>query len=192
THSRLMCWVALTQGARMAEWMGDAHAAARWRAEAEAVQATIEATAVDPAGGFYVQAPGTATLDAALLLMPLYGYVPADHPRFRRTLEAIERELVEGVLVYRYRSDMLGRAAHPFLLASSWLARVYLRQGRREEAARVIDGLAAQATDLGLLGEHTDRETGAPRGNFPQAFSHLGLLMAVLEYAAGEGTAGGG
>jgi GH15 family glucan-1,4-alpha-glucosidase len=190
THSKLMCWVALRYGADLAQAVGRSAAAERWRAAAAEVAAAIEAHAFSPAAGRYGQAFGSADLDAALLLMPLYGYCDVRSPRFAATLAAVERELLDGVHVYRYGGDMLGRAAHPFVLAAAWLARVYNRLGEAERAGRLVAGMVASATDLGLLGEHVDADTGVPRGNFPQAFSHLGVIMAALDHARAQAGAG--
>jgi GH15 family glucan-1,4-alpha-glucosidase len=192
THSKLMCWVALTYGAALAGAVGRADERRRWARAADEVRAAIEANAFLAASGRYGQAYGSDALDAALLTMPLYGYCDPREPRFAATLAAIERTLVQDGLVYRYADDMLGRAAHPFLLAASWLARVYARRGEAQRARRMLDGLIAQATDLGLLGEHVDEATGEPRGNFPQAFSHLGVILAALDLGRAERAAAGG
>lgn len=182
THSKLMCWVALFYGSWLARRLGRTGLGRRWAAMADRVKAAIEVQGFNPELGHYVQSFGSRRIDAALLLMPLYGYCPPTSPRFLATLEAIERQLVRGHWVNRYTEDMLGKAFHPFVLASSWLCRVYLRLGRLQQARAVLEALVHSATDLGLLGEHADEKTGEPRGNFPQGFSHLGVVMAVLEY----------
>ncbi|MCL6596292.1 MAG: glycoside hydrolase family 15 protein [Firmicutes bacterium] len=188
THSKLMCWVALTEGARLAALFGHHRRAQAWREEAERVRRSIDESAVDPVTSAYGQSYGSSAPDASLLLLPLYGFVDARDPRFDATLERIERELRVGPWVYRYRSDMLGDARHPFVLGSFWLARVLGRRGEWERAWEVIDGALAHATDLGLLGEHADSADGSPRGNFPQLFSHAGVVTALLELgAAGVG-----
>lgn len=184
THSKLMCWVTLHYGADLAGAAGMAHEQARWRAEAEAVRQAIEQGAFHAGAGHYGQAFGSARLDAALLLMPLYGFCAVDDPRFLATLRAIEKSLVQGAFVYRYEGDMMGKAAHPFILATSWLSRIYSRLGDVTRARELLDGLVGMATDLGLLGEHLDIDRGEPRGNFPQAFSHLGVIMAALDLEA--------
>jgi GH15 family glucan-1,4-alpha-glucosidase len=183
THSKVLCWVALSEGARIAALLGHQRRAVRWREEAERVRRAVDELAVDPATGAYGQSFGSPHPDAALLLLPLYGFVDARDPRFDATLERIERELRVGPYVYRYRTDMLGDARHPFVLASFWLARVLARRGEWERAWEVVDGVLAHATDLGLLGEHADVDGGAPRGNFPQLFSHSGLVTALVEMA---------
>ncbi|MBX5467785.1 MAG: glycoside hydrolase family 15 protein [Firmicutes bacterium] len=182
THSKLMCWVALHYGAALADRVGKKGVARRWGEVADRLRAAIECQGFNPTLGHYVQTFGGTRLDAALLLLPLYGFCPPDDPRFLATLAAIEQTLVRGHWVYRYAEDMWGKAVHPFVLASSWLARVYLRLGRLQDARQLLEALVASATDLGLLGEHADQLSGEPRGNFPQAFSHLGVVLAALEY----------
>ncbi|WP_430626390.1 glycoside hydrolase family 15 protein [Sulfobacillus thermotolerans] len=119
--------------------------------------------------------------DAALLTLPLYGFVSVHNPYFINTLKIIESTLVDNGLVYRYRADDLGKARFPFLLVGFWYARVLLRQGRHEEAQHVIERHLAQATPLGLYGEHADEQTGTVRGNFPQLFSHSALVTTLME-----------
>lgn len=185
THSKLMCWVALHYGADLAGRLGIQGDAEAWGREAEAIRDEIWEKARDPETGIFVQAYGSRRLDAALLLMPLYGFVKADDEVFAKTLAAIRERLVKGHWVFRYESDMLGKAAHPFVLATSWLARVHILRHEMAEATTLLEGLLASRTELGLLGEHADMRTGEPRGNFPQAFSHLGIIMTALELAEG-------
>lgn len=180
-HSKLMCWVALICGAAMAERLGIGGQARRWREAAATVSSAIWELGFKPGIDRFAQSFEGDELDAALLLLPLYGFVDPMDPAFLSTLKAIEQELVDGSFVYRYREDMLGPVAHPFLLASCWLARVYLRQGKAEDAERILADLSRAATDLSLFGEHVDQETGEPRGNFPHLFSHAGFLMAAME-----------
>lgn len=181
THSKLMCWVALHYGAEIGQALGKSESVARWTDAAEAIRQAIESRAFNAKLGHYVQAFDGDALDAALLVMPLYGYCAADAPRFVATVQAIEAKLVQGVFVYRYGSDMLGEATHPFVLASFWLARVYARQGQLAKAEGILNGMLSHQTDLGLLGEHADIDTGEARGNFPQGFSHLGVIMTVKD-----------
>jgi len=182
THSKLMCWVALHYGAELADLVGDGSAAQAWRTAAQTVHDLIEEKGFDRAAGHYVQAfDDGGRLDAALLMLPLYGYCDARGERFSATLAAVERELVHGHWVYRYASDMLGAAAFPFVLSTSHLARVHILRGEIGRAEELLKGLIDSATDLGLLGEHCDMATGSPRGNFPQAFSHLGIVLTATE-----------
>lgn len=191
THSKLLCWVGLNEGARMADLLGHPRRAQRWRDEAARVRRSIEELAADAQTGAYGQSFGSPYPDASLLLLPLYGFVDAMDPRFDATLVRIQKALQVGSYLYRYRSDMLGTTRHPFLLASFWLARVLARRGEREQAWAVIDGVLDNATDLGLLAEHADALDGRPRGNFPQLFSHAGLAAALLELGADEASSAG-
>jgi GH15 family glucan-1,4-alpha-glucosidase len=187
THSKLMCWVALHYGGRLLRAVGRRQSAERYRTLADQVRAKILADGYDADRNSYTQAFGSHVVDAALLTMPLYDFLPVDDPRFLGTLAAIEQDLVEGPWVYRYRTDMLGEAAHPFLLGSYWLARIYVRLGRLDDAETLLTEVFSHATDLGLLGEHLDVTTMEPRGNFPQGFSHLGAVLAILELAEQRG-----
>ncbi|AEJ41401.1 glycoside hydrolase 15-related protein [Sulfobacillus acidophilus TPY] len=180
THSRLMNWVGLKAAAELAQEVLGAHeSATRWARVAQRIQDTMERDAAK--AGEFTPRPGSESADAALLTLPLYGFIDARHPWFERTLERIENTLVDQDLVYRYREDDLGTARYPFLLAGFWYARVLMRQGRREDADRVIARHAAQATPLGLYGEHVELDTGRVRGNFPQLFSHTGLITTLME-----------
>jgi len=188
THSKVMCWVSLHYGSRLMSAAGRDEVAARYQSVADTVRARVEARGFNQKLGIYTQRFEGDTVDAALLTLPLYGYVAADDPKFLNTLKRMEQDLVQHPWVYRYRNDMMGEAAHPFILASYWLARVYMRLGRREEAQRLLSDLLQYTTDLGLLGEHVDTETFEPRGNFPQGFSHLGAILAILELAQANPT----
>jgi GH15 family glucan-1,4-alpha-glucosidase len=160
---------------------GRSEAAGQYHGVADTIRAQVEAHGFNQQLGIYTQRFQGDTVDAALLTLPLYGFVAADDPKFLNTLKRMEQDLVQYPWVYRYRSDMMGDAAHPFILASYWLARVYMRLGRRNEAKRLLANLFQYTTDLGLLGEHVDTDTYEPRGNFPQGFSHLGAILAILE-----------
>lgn len=184
THSQLMCWVSLAYGAKMAEALGDAKLSQRWLKASEKIRHLIDTHGYNDTMNSYTQAFGGTAVDAALLVMPLYGYCQPDDPRFLGTLTQIEEQLVDGHWVYRYATDMLGAAAHPFVLATFWLARVYIRLNRIIDAEALLTGILQYRTNLGLLGEHADQQTGEPHGNFPQGFSHLGLVMTLLEMSS--------
>ncbi|NMP21110.1 glycoside hydrolase family 15 protein [Sulfobacillus harzensis] len=179
THSRLMNWVGLKAAQYLAESLGFLDRAERWRRTAVRIREAMLADG-ERAGRFEPR-PGSASSDAALLTLPLYDFIAADDPLFTTTLDDISRNLVVDGLVYRYREDDLGQARHPFLLAGFWYARILLRQGRLEEADHVIQQHVQLATPLGLYGEHVDLTTGEVRGNFPQLFSHTGLVITLAE-----------
>jgi GH15 family glucan-1,4-alpha-glucosidase len=149
--------------------------------------------------GTFVQHPGTTEVDAALLLIPAVGFLPADDPRVAGTIRAVEEDLLRDGLVLRYRTqsgvDGLAGDEHPFLACAFWLVGAYALTGRLEEASALFDRLAGLANDVGLLSEELDPRAPEGRGrmvgNFPQAFSHLALIRAALSlhrYGAGSST----
>lgn len=179
THSRVMNWAGLVMASELATAMNLPERALRWSRVAGRIADGIRQDA--QVTGLYAPRIGHASSDAALLTLPLYGFTDVNDPIFQTTLEAIESQLVVNGLVYRYREDDFGSTRYPFLLAGFWYARVLLRQGRITDADRVIDQHVKLATPLGLFGEHVDPATGDVRGNFPQLFSHTGLVMTLAE-----------
>ena len=154
--------------------------------------ATRSATAVLERGwneraAAYVQAFDSDELDASALLMPLYGFLPATDERMRATIEAIERDLTEDGLVLRYRNaeganaDGLEGEEGTFVICSFWLVSCLAQAGETERAAALFDRLTGYANDLGLLAEEVDAASGEQLGNFPQAFSHVGLINAAAD-----------
>ena len=179
-ESKVMCWVALDRGVAAAEERGLACEVERWRDERERIRAAIEREGVDPERGCFVQSFGSREVDAGLLLLPMVGFVDADDPRMRKTVEVIERELSDGLLVRRYRpgasDDGFRSGEGAFLMASFWLVDVLSMQGRVDEAESRFQKLLALANDVGLLSEEYDIERRELLGNFPQAFSHMALI----------------
>lgn len=182
THSQVMCWVALKAGQVFAEKaLALPGLANHWAAQAQHVREDVWDHLRQSGVPYLTQGPRHPQLDAALLTLPLYGFLAPDDPVFRETLTQIENALVVDDRVYRYRQDNLGTAAHPFTLAGFWLARVYHRLGQADRRDALITAQIASMTDLGLFAEHIDRETGEPRGNFPQLFPHAGLITTLVE-----------
>jgi len=173
--SKLMCWVALDRGVRMAGRLAPHADAARWRTERDAVRAAILAHGYDEEAGAFVQALGSRRLDAAALLVGLVGFLPADDPRVTGTADAVERELGDGGLIRRTAD----REEGAFLPASFWLAECHARAGRPERARDVFERACGCANDLGLLAEMADPASGEPLGNLPLALSHVGLINAA-------------
>jgi GH15 family glucan-1,4-alpha-glucosidase len=142
---------------------------------------------VDPVRGCFVQHYGTDEVDASLLVLPVLGFVPGDHPVMLRTIEAIEEDLLVEGLALRYRTgtgvDGLSGDENTFVACSFWLVSAYVAAGRQEDAERLFERLAGMANDLGLYAEELDPRTGAHLGNFPQALSHLALVDAALDLA---------
>jgi GH15 family glucan-1,4-alpha-glucosidase len=188
TYSAALCQVALDRGARLVEHFGLPGEAAAWRAEAERIRTAILEEAWDDRLNSLTEHLGGGGLDASLLTLPLRRVVPADHPRMVATTEAIQRRLGAGRgLLYRYLPDESpdGLPGHEgaFLLCSFWLVDNLAGQGRVDGALELFDALCARANPLGLLPEQIDPQTGAFLGNFPQAFSHVGLISSAVNLA---------
>jgi GH15 family glucan-1,4-alpha-glucosidase len=187
--SKLMCWVALDRGVRLARERGEGHLASRWIEEADAVRRDILRHGVSKRGVFR-QHYDTDALDASLLLMPLFRFLPPDDSRIRATVLAIADELTERGLVLRYRTeetdDGLSGREGTFLVCSFWLVSALSEIGERARARELCQRLLANASPLGLYAEELDAASGAHLGNFPQAFTHLGLINAVSHVIADD------
>jgi GH15 family glucan-1,4-alpha-glucosidase len=183
--SKLMAWVAVDRGIRLAELGGGGLAdLERWRAARQRLRASIEELGVDPETGAFVQAFGSRALDASALQAVLQGFVAPDDPRAAATIDAIERELTGNGHVYRYRGeDGLTGGEGTFVFCTLWLAAAEAYAGRAGRARERLDLVLGRANDLGLLAEEIDAETGEMLGNFPQAFSHIGIVSAALALA---------
>lgn len=174
TSSKAMCWAALDRAVQLAERLGVDADPATWAKARDAVRKAVLAEAWSAQAGSYAGAFGSADLDASVLLLPLIGFLPASDPRMRATIEAIERELGGGGLVRRWPADPSG-----FLICTYWLVECLAMAGERDRAKAWFDAATAHANDLGLLAEEADPATGELLGNYPQAFSHVGLINAA-------------
>lgn len=193
TYSKMACWLALDRAVRLAEdgQLPTSHGNVdRWRAEAAAIREWTDEHCWSRARQSYSFYAGSDDLDAAVLLAGRTGYLAPDDPRFNQTIDAIRGELADGALLYRYTGSREQEGA--FLACSFWLADALALAGREKEARHVFRETAAHGSDLGLLSEEIDPASGELLGNVPQALSHLALLMAASELAAGTGTAGTG
>jgi GH15 family glucan-1,4-alpha-glucosidase len=183
TASKVMCWVAADRGAMLAEARGDAERAARWRTAADQIHAEVCARGVDSRGVF-VQYYGTTGLDASALLIPLMGFLPPDDERVRATVLAIADELSHDGLVLRYRveatDDGLEGEEGTFTICSFWLVSALALIGERQRARRLCEKLLSLAGPLHLYAEEIDADSGQHLGNYPQAFTHLALIDAVM------------
>jgi GH15 family glucan-1,4-alpha-glucosidase len=195
TSSKVMCWVATDRGARLALMRGDEETAARWRSAADEIHADVCANGLD-ARGVFTQAYGSTALDASLLLMPLVRFLPADDERIRRTVLAIADELTVHGLVLRYRvdetDDGLRGEEGTFTICSFWLVSALVEIGEIARARRLCEKLLSFASPLGLYGEEIDPGTSRHLGNFPQAFTHLALINAVMHLIDVERGTGAG
>jgi len=196
THSKVMAWVAFDRAVRTAEAYGLEGPVDRWRALRGRIHAEVCDRGFDPARGTFTQFYGSRQLDASLLMLPLVGFLPPDDSRILGTVRAIERHLLRDGIVQRYTMDEateavdglpLGEGA--FLACSFWLADNYVLQGRRNEARRLFERLLALRNDLGLLSEEYDPRTERLVGNFPQAFSHVGVINTARNLSRTRGPA---
>jgi GH15 family glucan-1,4-alpha-glucosidase len=180
--SKLMCWVALDRGARLAEMRGEEQLAERWQSGADTIREDILAKGVDTRGVF-VQHYGTTALDASTLLIPIVRFLPPEDERVRATVLAIADELNDHGLVMRYRVEETDDGLHgeegSFLICSFWLVSALSEIGERERARTLCERLLSLASPLGLYAEELDARSGRHLGNFPQAFTHLALINAV-------------
>lgn len=187
-HSKVMAWVAADRAVRtMAaapELRGHAN---RWRAMRDAVHREVCEKGYDPERSTFTQSYGSAELDAATLLIPRVGFLPATDPRVIGTIDAVRRELSEDGLIRRYTVadgvDGLPGSEGAFLACSFWLADALHLAGRHKDAGALFERLLALRNDVGLLAEEYDPATGRQLGNFPQAFSHIGLVGTALTLA---------
>jgi GH15 family glucan-1,4-alpha-glucosidase len=193
-HSKVMAWVAFDRASGELESRTFNDPAQRWRAIADEIHAEVCERGFDPDLDSFVQAYGSQRLDASLLLIPLVGFLPVSDPRVRGTVKAIEEKLViGGEFVRRYETenpaDGLPAGEGAFLACSFWLIENYVLQGRRDEARTLFERLLSRCNDLGLLAEEIDPLTGRMLGNFPQAYSHVGLINCALSLSRGTGPA---
>ncbi len=183
TSSKMFCWVACDRGARLATLREDAERAERWQAAADEIHADICEHGIDSRGVF-VQHYETDALDASVLLMPLVHFLPATDERIRTTVLTIAEELTENGLVLRYRPEetddgMAGREG-TFLICSFWLVAALVLIDELDRARDLCERVLGYASPLGLYAEEVDPRTGRHLGNFPQAFTHLALINAVM------------
>ena len=184
TFSKIMAWVALDRTVRDAERFNFQAPLESWRKLRDRMHATICGLGFDNERNTFTQSFGSGELDASLLLVPLVGFLPAEDPRVRGTVAAIERELMVDGLVLRYRTkadvDGLPPGEGVFLPCSFWLANNYLLQHRDAEACALFERLLSLRNDVGLLAEEYDPRARRQLGNFPQAFSHLALIGTAM------------
>jgi GH15 family glucan-1,4-alpha-glucosidase len=192
-HSKVMAWVAFDRAIKAVEQSGFSGPVERWRALRDEIHAEVLARGYDRGRNTFVQHYDGTALDASLLLMAEVGFLPPEDSRFRGTVEAVERELMEDGLVLRYRAgeteDGLAGEEGTFLVCSFWLADAYTMIGRHDDAAALFERLLSLRNDLGLLAEEYDPRLRRQLGNFPQAFSHVGLINTAYNLRRVSGPA---
>src|SRR5215218_6194204 len=185
--SKVLCWTALDRAVRLAPQLGEYAKVDEWEAARDEIRAAVLERGWSEKKQAFAQSFDSDELDAAQLLMPILGFLPATDERMRSTIEAIASELTEDGLVLRYRNDEglnadgLTGEEGTFVICSFWLVSCLAKAGELERAEALFDQLAGYANDLGLLAEEIDTQNGEQLGNFPQAFSHIGLITAAWE-----------
>jgi GH15 family glucan-1,4-alpha-glucosidase len=186
-YSKVMAWVAMDRAIRAIENFGLQGPLDRWKRVRATIHAEVCSRGFDRELGSFVQSYGSRELDASLLLLPTTGFLPADDPRIRGTIEAVERRLLVDGFVLRYDTgsavDGLPPGEGAFLACSFWLVDAYVLLGRLEDAQRMFERLLSLRTDLGLLAEEYDTRARRLVGNFPQAFSHIALVNSAHNLA---------
>jgi GH15 family glucan-1,4-alpha-glucosidase len=193
--SKVLCWVALDRAVQLAPALGSYARPAEWATARDAIREAVLERGWSESRQAYAQSFDSDDLDAAQLLMPLVGFLPATDERMRSTIDAIADDLTEDGLVLRYRNeeglnaDGLTGEEGTFVICSFWLVSCLARAGELERAERLFAQLTGYANDLGLLAEEIDTATGEQLGNFPQAFSHIGLITAAHDIDTARGVA---
>ncbi len=184
-YSKLMCWVALDCAIELADLLRAHHRIDAWAATREDIRAAILERGWSEKANAFTQSFGSDDLDASVLMMPITRFLPATDPRMRATIDAIAERLTDARgLVYRYRaSDGLAGEEGTFLVCTFWLAHTQALAGKVEQASATFERAIAYANDVGLLAEEVDSVSGELLGNFPQAFSHIGLVNAAWAIA---------
>jgi GH15 family glucan-1,4-alpha-glucosidase len=181
-HSKVMTWVAFDRSSRLPD--ASARERTHWKSVARKIHKDICDKGVDKKRGCFVQAYGSQSLDASLLLLPLVGFLPVSDKRIKATVREIEKRLICKGLVARYETgtgvDGLPPGEGAFLACSFWLADNYILMGRRKEAMRLFGRLQRLANDVGLYAEEYEPREKRMLGNFPQAFSHVALINTAL------------
>jgi GH15 family glucan-1,4-alpha-glucosidase len=183
--SKVLCWTALDRAIKLAPALGEHARVEAWTAERDRIREAVLTRGWSEKRGAFAQSFDSDELDAAQLLMPILGFLPATDERMKATIDAIADELTEGGLVLRYRNeaglnaDGLEGEEGTFVICSFWLVSALAKAGEVDRAQQRFDQLVGYANDLGLLAEEIDTEHDEQLGNFPQAFSHIGLITAA-------------
>jgi GH15 family glucan-1,4-alpha-glucosidase len=187
-YSKLMCWVALERAIQLADRLDANEKIPAWKQVKEEIHEAILTQGWSDEAGSFTQSFDSFDLDASNLMMPLVGFLPADDPRMLATIEATAQRLTDDRgLVYRYRAhDGLEGDEGTFLLCTFWLAQAMAMSGQVERARGVFERAIAFVNDVGLLAEEVDPRSGELLGNFPQAFSHIGLVNAAWAISEAE------
>jgi GH15 family glucan-1,4-alpha-glucosidase len=181
TFSKVLCWVALDRGIKIAELLNKKKP--QWETIREQIKAQIEEHAWNEEANAYTQYYGATALDASVLLMEQYGFVAPEDPRFIATVKATEKELLRDGLMYRYKNqDDFGEPSSSFTICTFWFIRSLIKIGEVKKAKTYFDQLLSYSNHLGLFGEDIDFNSKRLLGNFPQAYSHLALIDTAIQF----------
>jgi alpha,alpha-trehalase len=193
--SKILCWVALDRAIKLCDQLGEHAKKDEWEAERDRIREAVLERGWSEEKQAFAQSFDSGDLDAAQLLMPTLGFLPATDKRMKSTIDAIADDLTEGGLVLRYKNeeglnaDGLSGEEGTFTICSFWLVACLAQAGEIDRAQRLFDQLTGYANDLGLLAEEIDAADDEQLGNFPQAFSHIGLIKAAYEIDKAKGAA---
>jgi GH15 family glucan-1,4-alpha-glucosidase len=188
-YSKTLCWVAIDRGIKIAKDLGFQVPLDKWKKERESIRQEIEEKGYDSKNGVFIQAYGYPYMDAALLLLPMFGFVSYDDERFVRTLEKIQKELNQGGLLRRYPNgnDELEGDDGVFIACTFWLVVCLTKQGKIKQAKEFFNKALSTCNDLCLFSEEYDPAKNQMLGNFPQAFTHLSFILAAIALCKAEG-----
>ncbi|PCJ93380.1 MAG: glycoside hydrolase [Flavobacteriaceae bacterium] len=184
TFSKVLCWVALNRAVKIAKILGKTRKIAKWELIEQEIKDDIYKNAWNPEVNAFVQSYGSSHLDASVLLMESYGFIGAKNPKFVATVKAIEKELCNDGLLYRYKNeDDFGLPSSSFTICTFWFINSLFKIGEEERAMKYFDQLLSYSNHLGLFSEDIDFKTKRLLGNFPQAYSHLALIECAVNFS---------
>lgn len=181
TFSKVLCWVAIDKAIKVAEILGKTHKLEKWKPLEEEIRKDIMDNAWNPEVNAFTQSYGSSDMDASVLLMEPYGFIDAKDPKYVGTVNAIEKELCNDGLLYRYKNqDDFGLPSSSFTICTFWFINSLYKIGERRKAKKMFDQLLSYSNHLGLFSEDIDFKTKRLLGNFPQAYSHLALIETAI------------
>ncbi|MGY8914140.1 MAG: glycoside hydrolase family 15 protein [Flavobacteriales bacterium] len=184
TFSKILCWVALDRAIKVAKIFGKKHKIKKWKVLEQEIKQDIYANAWNEEKQSFTQSYGSPDLDASILLMESYGFIEAKDPKFMSTVKAIEKELSNEGLMYRYKNrDDFGLPSSSFTICTFWFINSLFKIGEEEKAIKHFEKLLSYSNHLGLFSEDIDFKTKRLLGNFPQAYSHLALIECAINFS---------
>jgi GH15 family glucan-1,4-alpha-glucosidase len=184
TFSKILCWVALDRAIKVAKIFGKKHKIKKWKVLEQEIRQDIYAKAWNEEKQSFTQSYGSPDLDASILLMESYGFIEARDPKFMSTVKAIEKELSNEGLMYRYKNeDDFGLPSSSFTICTFWFINSLFKIGEEEKAIKHFEKLLSYSNHLGLFSEDIDFKTKRLLGNFPQAYSHLALIECAINFS---------